>query len=55
VYVRGDLWPRLWLANRDRVPDPRHPVPGTELKVPAPGPLTPAERAVLRAAAGPRR
>jgi hypothetical protein len=48
VYATGELWPRLWLANRDRVPDPARLEPGLELRIPAPGPLTPAEREVAR-------
>ncbi len=49
VYRDGSLWPRLWLANRDVLPTPGRPRPGTELLVPPPGPLTAEERAAARA------
>jgi nucleoid-associated protein YgaU len=49
VYATGNLWPRLWLANRDVLPDPDRLVPGVTLRIPAPGPLTAAERAELAA------
>jgi hypothetical protein len=48
VYTDGDLWPRIWLANRDVLPDPDRLSPGTLLRIPAPGPLTAAEREALR-------
>jgi nucleoid-associated protein YgaU len=48
VYTDGDLWPRIWLANRDVLPDPDRLRPGTVLRIPAPGPLTAAEREALR-------
>ncbi|HEU4628105.1 MAG TPA: hypothetical protein VFS08_00060 [Gemmatimonadaceae bacterium] len=45
LYGDAARWPRLWLANRDAVPDPWVLREGTTLVVPPDGPLTPAERA----------
>jgi nucleoid-associated protein YgaU len=48
TYRDGALWPRLWLANRHILGTPARIAPGQVLVVPAPGPLTAAERAALR-------
>lgn len=48
AYADGGLWPRLWLANRDVLADPNQLPPGLVLRIPAPGPLTPAEVAAER-------
>jgi nucleoid-associated protein YgaU len=48
TYRDGALWPRLWLANRHVLGTPARIAPGQVLVVPAPGPLTAAERAALR-------
>jgi nucleoid-associated protein YgaU len=48
TYRDGTLWPRLWLANRHILGTPARIAPGQVLVVPAPGPLTAAERAALR-------
>ncbi|MDB4950047.1 MAG: hypothetical protein JWM27_2696, partial [Gemmatimonadetes bacterium] len=48
VYTDGTLWPRIWLANRDVLPDPDRLTPGIVLRIPAPGPLTAAEHDALR-------
>jgi hypothetical protein len=54
VYRDGSLWPRLWLANRDRLASPNVLAPGLELVIPPFGPLTAEERAA-GAARGPTR
>jgi hypothetical protein len=49
VYRDGSLWPKIWLANRAVLPTPDRIVPGLELLVPPPGPLSALERAAARA------
>lgn len=49
VYRDGTLWPKLWLANRDRLPTPNALRAGLELIVPPFGPLTAEERAAAAA------
>jgi nucleoid-associated protein YgaU len=55
VYNDGALWPKLWLANVDLLPDPDDLAPGMVLRIPAKAPLTAAERAAVAARAGARR
>lgn len=44
VYQDPDLWPKIWVANRDRIPYPSAARVGLQLEIPPAGPLTPAER-----------
>jgi hypothetical protein len=48
VYRDGSLWPKIWLANRTVLPTPDRIVPGLELVIPPPGPLSAQERAAAR-------
>jgi hypothetical protein len=48
VYGDGELWPRIWLANRDLVSHPGRLFPGQVLRIPPGGPITAEERAVAR-------
>lgn len=41
VYGNGTQWRAIWNANRDSIPDPDRPVPGTELVIPALEPQKP--------------
>ncbi|HEX7118225.1 MAG TPA: NEW3 domain-containing protein [Longimicrobiales bacterium] len=44
VYGDPSLWPKLWVANRDAVPDPDYIRAGQLLRIPPKAPLTPEER-----------
>lgn len=44
VYRDSELWPKLWVANREQVPDPAVVPTGLELRIPAKSPLNEAER-----------
>lgn len=48
VYRDGDLWPKIWLANRSILPAPDRLRPGLELIIPPLAPLTAEERAAAR-------
>ena len=43
LYGDPELWPKLWVANRDRLADPDVVPIGTRLRVPRKAPLTPEE------------
>jgi hypothetical protein len=45
VYGDASLWPKIWLANREHVPDPDYIRSGDLLLIPPKAPLTPAEKA----------
>lgn len=49
VYGRANLWPKIWVANRNRIPDPDHIESGQHLVIPPAGPLTAEERAAASA------
>jgi hypothetical protein len=40
MYDDPALWPKIWLANLDQVPDPRRLRPGVRLRIPEQAPLT---------------
>ncbi|HEX6938884.1 MAG TPA: LysM peptidoglycan-binding domain-containing protein [Longimicrobiales bacterium] len=44
VYGDASLWPKIWLANREALPNPDLIRTGQTLVIPPPGPLTAAER-----------
>lgn len=44
VYDDGSLWPRIWTANRERLPDPDVIEPGQRLRIPEKAPLTAEEK-----------
>jgi len=46
-YGDPSLWPKIWVANRERVLDPDTIQAGQRLVIPPPGPLTAEERAAL--------
>lgn len=48
VYGDRELWPRIWLANRDALSHPDRLFTGQVLRIPPAGPLTPEERAIAR-------
>jgi hypothetical protein len=44
MYDDASLWPKIWLANLDQVPDPDVIRPGQQLRIPDKGPLNFEER-----------
>lgn len=44
VYRDTDLWPKIWVANREMIPDPSAARIGLLLEIPPAAPLTPEER-----------
>jgi nucleoid-associated protein YgaU len=55
MYNDGTLWPKIWLANLDQVPDPGAIHSGIHLRIPDKAPLTAAEIAARDAYARRRR
>jgi nucleoid-associated protein YgaU len=47
AYRDGSLWPKIWVANRGRLPSPDRIAPGQVLRIPPKAPLTEEERAAL--------
>jgi nucleoid-associated protein YgaU len=56
MYDDASLWPKIWLANPERVDDPDVIHPGQRLRIPDKAPLTAQEEAARdRYLAGRRR